>query len=239
MPPLTGPPRCVTDTTIPVHYNQKIMNYSVLSPEMLKISNEILEWAENYLAQDNEHIKRPKGSQAICPFVKPAIDNNTFYFAFHPEVNGLGEMHLEQIMLDYIEVFKKTGPFRSGDMYKKTLLVVFPHVNKDESYILDVVHKNIKDEYVKNDLMVGQFHPNCDERGVYNRAFRVSTAPYCLYSIRQMALHDILFLKEKKEWFLVYNAKFGQKFKKGDLDDNTSHLEDYYLRAKRLFNILE
>ncbi|MCK6690767.1 MAG: hypothetical protein L6Q97_01555 [Thermoanaerobaculia bacterium] len=213
------------------------MTHAVLSPEMIRISNEIMEWAITYLAAENENIHRPKGSQAVCPFVKPAIDNNTFLLAFHPEVNGKSEEHLEQLLLSYIEGFKKTGPFRAGDTYKKTLLVVLPNVPNDESYILDVVHKRIKDKFVENDLMIGQFHPNCDDRGVYNRRFRVSIAPYCLYSIRQMALHDILFLRDKKEWFMAYNAKFGQKFKNGDLDEHSTHLEEYYLMAKRKYDI--
>ena len=213
------------------------MKHSVLTPEMIRISNEILDWAVNYLAADNENIKRPRGSQSICPFVKPSIDNNTFLFAFHPEVNGTSENHLEELMLSYIETFKKTGPFRSGDTYKKTLIVVFPNIPNDDSCILDVVHKMVKDKYVENDLMIGQFHPNCDDRGVYNRRFKVSIAPYCLFSIRQMALHDILFLGGKKEWFLAFNAKFGQKFKKGELDENTNHLEEYYLMAKRKYQI--
>jgi heptaprenyl diphosphate synthase len=202
---------------------------------MIRISNEILDWAITYLAADNESIKRPKGSQAVCPFVKASIDNDTFLFAFHPEVNGTSETHLEELMVDYIETFKKTGPFRDGDTYKKTLIVVFPYIRDEDSYILDVVHKNVKDQYVVNDLMIGQFHPNCDDRGVYNRQFKVSMAPYCLFSIRQMALHDILFLRDKKEWFLAYNAKYGAKFKKDELDENNNHLEEYYLMAKRKY----
>ena len=213
------------------------MTHSVLTPEMIRVSNEIMEWANTYLAADNEHIKRPKGSQAVCPFVRSSIDNNTFLFAFHPEVNGQSEEHLEKLMLSYIETFKKTGPFKAGDTYKKTLLVVFPNISNEESYILDVVHKMIKNTFVENDLMIGQFHPNCDDRGVYNRRFKVSVAPYCLYSIRQMALHDILFLRDKKEWFVIYNAKFGHKFKNGDLDEFNNHLEEYYLMAKRKFDI--
>jgi hypothetical protein len=211
--------------------------YSTLTPKLLKIGDEILEWAGTYLCRENEHIKRPKGSQVVCPFVKPAIDNDSFYLAFHPEVNGQSEEQLEQLMFSYIEFFKKMGPFSPGDKMKKTLLMVFNNIPHAESSIMDIVHLNIKDKYVENGLMIGQFHPNCDERGIYNRKLKVSVAPYSFFAIRNMAIHDILFLKEKSEWFMAYNAWFGEKFRKGELDEHTNHLEEYYLMAKKKFNI--
>ena len=214
------------------------MKYSTVTPGLVSVSEGILNWAETYLTQENDNIKRPRGSQVVCPFAKAAIDNDTFFMAYHPEVNGKSEEHMEMLLLDYIEEFKKMGPFSNGDKFKKTLLVIFNNIPDKESVILDIVHKNIKDRYVENGLMIGQFHPNCDDRGVYNRTFKVSTAPYCFFSIRNMAIHDILFLKDKREWFLVYNNLYGEKFRKGDLDEHTTHLEEYYHIAKKKFNLM-
>ena len=213
------------------------MKFATLTPKLSQIATEILAWAETYLSQPNENIKRPKGSQVVCPFAKPAIDNDSFFITFHPEVNGRSEEHLEQLMLSYIEFFKKMGPFSVGDKLKKALLPVFNNIPEEESFILDVVHNNIKDKFVENGLMIGQFHPNCDERGVYNRKFKVSVAPYSFFAIRNMAIHDILFLKEKREWFMAFNAWYGEKFRKGDLDEHTNHLEEHYLMAKKKFDI--
>ena len=102
--------------------------------------------------------------------------------------------------------------------------------------MLDFVQAKIKHKFVNSGLMVGQFHQNCNERGVYNRGFRVSISPYPLIAVRHMALHDIIFLKENEAWFKAYNIRFGERFKEPDkLDDYQKPLLGTYLGAKEKF----
>lgn len=215
---------------------EKAMNNAFISPRYLQIANELLEWANTYLATDCPHINRPAGTQEVCPFVAPSIQNDSFYMAFHPEVNGQRDEPIGRIMIDYISEFKETPPFDPAERLKKSLLVIFPDIPPERTYVLDFVHAKIKTKFVNSGLMVGQFHHNCDERGVHNRGFRVSISPYPLMAIRHMAPHDIIFLKDNEEWFNAYNIRYGEKFKQPDkLDDYNRPLLGPYLQAKERF----
>jgi heptaprenyl diphosphate synthase len=215
------------------------MNQGFVSPELIQVANEILHWAEEFLSTENPLLKRPYGSQEICPFVKPSIKSNYFYMAFHPEVNAGSVEPIADIMLEYINTFKNTHPFKPSEQLKKTLLVIFPGIPKDQTYVLDAVHRLIKTKFVEQGLMVAQFHENCDETSVHNKKLKVNTAPHSFMAIRYMAIHDILFLKshDTPEWFDEYNRRFGDIFRDPEkLDQHTMPLKDFYIEAKKKFS---
>jgi heptaprenyl diphosphate synthase len=212
------------------------MKHSFLTPDMVKIGWEILEWSKTYLAQEHKQVKRPRGSQVICPFVKPTIDANSYYLTFQSEITEKNVQAIATIALSYIEEFKQLNPNTSKSVYKKALVVVFNNLNAQDACVLDAVHEQVKDAFVASGLMIGQFHPLCEERGAYNPHFKISVSPYPLLAIRSMAVHDILFLKEKRTWFETFDALYGNRFKKEMLDENTSDLEGYYLQAKEKYD---
>lgn len=185
---------------------------------------------------ENEQIKRPIGGQTVCPFVKGSVENNSFYMEFHDEVTGQSEEQIEKTMIDSISTFTRLGPFADNEKLHKALLVIFPNLPEKQTKVLDIAHSSIKSEFVRNGLMVGQFHKNCDERGIYNPGFKVSVSPFPLIAIRHMAIHDIIFVKENSEWFHHYNLRFGHRFNepKG-IEDYNQHLIKYYDEAKRRF----
>jgi heptaprenyl diphosphate synthase len=202
---------------------------------MIKIGSDVLTWSNTFLAQENELIRRPKGSQVVCPFVKPTLDNDTYYITFAPEITDGNISEIEKIAIGHIEKFKKLLPMGRSSVYKKGLLIVFNNLSEDDALALDTVHANVKDEFVANGLMLGQFHAKCDERGAYNPDFKVSQAPYPLLAIRSMAVHDVLFLN-KREWFEKFDSLYGDRFKKEALDENTSYLEKFYLELKEKYS---
>lgn len=215
------------------------MKNSFLTPSMLKIGGDVLAWSNKYLTKENEHIRRPNGSQVVCPFVKPTIDNDTYYITFAPEIIKGSIEEIEKITINNLKEFKELVPTGANSVYKKALLIVFNNLSNDDACALDRVHENIKDIFVSNGLMLGQFHANCNERGAYNPDFKVSIAPYPLFAIRSLAVHDILFLKEKRVWFEAFDSLYGDRFNKGKLDENTSYLKQFYLDAKEMYSKVE
>jgi hypothetical protein len=212
------------------------MDNAFLSPRYLKIANETMEWANSYLTASNPNIRRPGNNQEVCPFVRDSLENDSFYLAFHPEVNGQRDEPIQRILYEYINIFKETPPSDPIERRKKALLIIFPEIPPERTYVLDIVHAKIKHKFVDSGLMTGQFHQNCDERGIYNRGYRVSVSPYPLIAVRHMALHDIIFLKENEDWFEAYNIRYGEKFKEPDkLDDYQKPLLGTYLEAKEKF----
>lgn len=209
------------------------MSATFLTPETIEIGMQIVRWAREYLATEHPLMHRPVGSKVVCPFVGPALDNNSFFLSFHPEVSGRDEGHIEDIVLDHIPEFKRLGPFGAGDRNRKALLLVFPSLPENGTRVLDIVHENIKTKFVQNGLMVGQFHKDCREFSIYNQGFLVSQSPVPLIAIRHMAIHDILFVGDNRDWFNEYNIRFGEKFNRPeDIEDYNRHLIDLYFRAK-------
>jgi heptaprenyl diphosphate synthase len=162
-----------------------------LSPSSLKLANEVLNWANEFLIPESQQIHRPHGSQSVCPFVGSSIEHDCFFMVFHPEVNQHSEQLIEQLLIDYIPQFGRSGPFEPSDKLRKALLIVFPNIPEKQTRILDRVYANIKARFVDAAMMVGQFHQHCDVPSVYNRNFMVSQSPVPLMAIRHMALHDI------------------------------------------------
>lgn len=212
------------------------MSHAFLTPKNLVIANELLAWANDYLMTENPSIKRPRGSQVVCPFVGASVETNNFYMAFHPEVNGKDERHIEEIMVGYVEEFLEAPPYDTEQNLTKALLVVFPDIPDNKTEVLDVAHRRIKSQFVERGLMVAQFHKRCKERGIYNGAFHVNISPHPLLAIRHMAIHDILFVGSNRAWFKEYNIRFGDRFREPDkVEDWNKHLIDLYQRAKERF----
>jgi hypothetical protein len=202
------------------------------------IAFETLAWVQAFLVDPNPNMKRSRDStgESICPFAKPVLAENALYMAFHHEVNGKSAELIESIVLGYREPFKKSTPFHPGDRLKKALLVIFPEIPPNETTVLDVVHGNIKSQFVHDGLMVAQCHARCDGRSVHNPGLKVYMSPYPLIAMRYMALHDILFLEDNESWFASYDQRFGSRFKEPEkLEDYERPLIDIYRRAKARF----
>ena len=104
------------------------MTPAFLSPSSLKIANEVLNWANEFLIPESQQIHRPHGSQSVCPFVGSSIEHDCFFMVFHPEINQHSEQLIEQLLINYIPLFGQSWPFEPSDKFKKALLIVFPNI---------------------------------------------------------------------------------------------------------------
>jgi hypothetical protein len=212
--------------------------HTLLAPQDIELGRTVLHWAENYLMKDHAEIKRPYGSQVVCPFVEPSVKANSFYMAFHKEINGQDVRSMADVILSYIEPFKNAPPYDANQQRQKALLIVFPSVEKSSLRCLDVCHEIIKPKMVEVGLMVGQFHPRCQEAAVHNPDWReVSKSPVPLIAMRNMAVHDVMFLANDKEWFKTYNVRFGDYFRdRANIPEHDRHLIKYYETARSKFS---
>jgi heptaprenyl diphosphate synthase len=204
----------------------------------IPLAYETLAWVQTFLVDPNPNMKRSRNStgESICPFAKPVLQENSLYMAFHHEVNGKSAELIESIVLGYREPFKKAMPFHPSDRLKKALLVIFPEIPAAETGVLDIVHCNIKSQFVHDGLMVAQCHAQCDGRSVHHPGLKVYTSPHPMMAIRYMALHDILFVGDNESWFGAYDQRFGLRFREPEtLDDFEKPLVDVYRRAKARF----
>lgn len=204
----------------------------------IPIAFETLAWVQTFLVDPNPNMKRSRDGEgeSICPFAKPMLAENALYMAFHHEVNGKSAELIESIVLGYQDPFKKSTPFHPAERLKKALLVIFPEIPAAETGVLDVVHNNIKSQFVHDGLMIAQCHARCDGRSVHHPGLKVYTSPHPFIAMRYMALHDILFLEENESWFACYDQRFGPRFREPEkLEDFEKPLTEIYRRARARF----
>jgi hypothetical protein len=208
-----------------------------LSPEHVRIAQELTDWAREFLMAENEKIKRPYGGQTVCPFVEASVEKNAFYMVFHNEINGEDAEPIVDLLLEYISPFQIHAPYRDVEQVNKALLIVFPRIPERHYWVLDAVHQLTKDRMVESGLMINQSHSKCKTAAIHNPDWNgVSVSPYPMMAMRMMAVHDILFLGSKEQWFLHYHSRFGHHFDRPQLlGKHNQHLAPLYAAAKSKF----
>jgi hypothetical protein len=191
----------------------------------------VLEWLQNYVAAPSERIGRPG---PVCPFVPAALSDNAIRFGFYYGVDGTDPDEVRSLLIDELREFNRTAapPNRAGTSLS-SLVIVLPDTASPGWATMDAVYEDLKEFAVTSGLMVGQFHPDCDERAVRNPAFPVSKSPVGLFAARRMAPHDVLFLHSDPRWFCVYQERFGEHFSRGKVRDPL--MRELYWNATRAF----
>jgi len=203
----------------------------LITPSMLKDAQEVLDWVQNFISQPHPSLGR---EGPICPFVCPSIKRNTFYMTFHYEVDGNREVII-YLMRCYRDVFLRCFSSTSESLYN-SLLVVFPNIREEDAPVVDEVARETKTGFVQRGLMIGEFHPRSRIAAARNPEFHPMVAPFPMLAIRNMAVHDILFLNQKKSWFAEFNARFGQLYQ-GNKVSNKDGLVDLYNATKERYSV--
>lgn len=181
----------------------------LLTPKMVSDSSTVLTWAQNYISQPHPDLGR---DGAVCPFVQPSIEKDYFYLAMRYDVDGMDPLSIQQVLLDYADVFFECLPLCEPENVYKAIVVCFPNIPDHCARVLDTVHAQIKDVFVQKGMMIGQFYKDCPEPAARNPFFKISISPIPLVAMRYMSIHDILFLNTCKEWFMEYDKRFGNKY---------------------------
>jgi hypothetical protein len=185
-------------------------------------------WLREYVSVGDPRVGR---SGPVCPFIPRALAQHALTTHMRYDIDGSSEPELIDELLAEISEFRAAGrpPNNSGVLLESTLIVM-PRMGPEGWARLDTVYARLKAFAVESGLMIGQFHPRCDERAVRNPDFRVSVAPVALLAIRHMAPHDILFLHHSERWFKEYDSHFRSHFRRGRIRD--ALLLSLYNRAR-------
>lgn len=171
----------------------------------------VRDWLEDYICRPHDLIGR---NGAVCPFVSPSLRAGTLEIRIRTVGPAPNATVVADALLGALEEFDLIG-WTGSNPALRSLLVVLPDLEPDQYHLLDDAHGEVKPEAVRRGLMIGQFHPACQEPAARNPGFPVNRSPVPLVAIRPMALHDILFLKDRREWFEEYRRRFGSHFKPG------------------------
>jgi hypothetical protein len=154
-----------------------------------------LSWIRDFVAHPNPDVGR-KGP--VCPFVPTSLTRNLMSFV---ELAGPVDRTrivecLKELRGQFLEQFPTEDEGRAALF--KTFVIVFPEMrDEDAQELIDQVQSDLKPTFVRDVLMLGQFHPNNETEGIRNTAFRPLKSPVPMLVIRYMLQSDIVFLKDE------------------------------------------
>ncbi|MFJ9606109.1 DUF6875 domain-containing protein [Kitasatospora sp. NPDC101176] len=172
---------------------------------------EILAWSRQFLTTAHPDLGR---SGPVCPYTQPSLRRGLFHVAVAaggaagdgggtgadlPALVGELRSWYEQLVGALTE---------ESDRELLTVLLVLPQLDRADSTVLDELQRKAKDEFVEQGLMIGQFHPVCEEGGLWNRSFRPLRAPVPLLAVRKLLVFDLPFLVDDQAHLAHYLARF-------------------------------
>ncbi|MDJ0347242.1 hypothetical protein QMK19_39295 [Streptomyces sp. H10-C2] len=199
---------------------------NVLSVDLDRVLKDVEGWLSDYIRQPHSELGR---SGPVCPFVAPAQDADALEIRVRLVGLTPSQALIDEIVRCGLDEFSEVD-WKGGNPNLRSLLLVLPDLPPEHLHLLDAAHSALKPESVRRGLMLGQFHENCREKAARNPAFEVSWAPVPMVAIRSMAIHDVLFLGQRRDWFEEYARRFGARHR------NSAHgvdplLTEVYERA--------
>lgn len=154
----------------------------------------VLDWVESFLARPHSMLGR---EGKVCPFVPESLTRNTLQFFVvrltekNPDDTSVIENHVQHFRDYFLKQEQMEG---KADIFR-SLLMIFPDVTAEEAPLLiDSVQKKLKPSFVKEGLMLGEFHALNNAPGLRNPNFHPLRSPIPLLAIRHMVESDIDFL---------------------------------------------
>jgi hypothetical protein len=182
--------------------------WSELDPRLVPYFLLVLWWVEGFLTKPNRELGR---AGPVCPFASPSLERDSFWLTAIRGAEPTAAA-VEKCVLGYRDWFLELPPVSDDEAQYKTILMLFPDIPEDcYAAVVDETQRRLKPQFVKEKLMIGQFHPNSDEPGVQNAAFRPLQSPVPMLVIRHITAGDIVFMKNTDG---MYNPDYLQTYLK-------------------------
>lgn len=181
-----------------------------------------LNWVESYLARPHPDLGRPG---PVCPFVPHALEMGTLWMRIErPDDVSIGSV--ARTIQRYATLFHKLPPYDVEAALFKTVVVIFPEIDAQQAgSLIDGAQKNLKPLFVKEGLMIGEFHMENNSPGLHNESLRPLRSPYPMLAVRHMVPSDLPFLvreadsaEERIGFLTAYVARLQGIAKPKDID---------------------
>jgi hypothetical protein len=172
--------------------------------EHLPYVSEILSWARRFLVSSHPDLGR---SGPVCPYTQPSLHKGLFFLASLTDPSGGKDVSeaVEGLRSWYERLSTKLS---TSDQELLTILLVLPQLDHHSSAALDEVQRRAKDRFVADGVMIGQFHPACEQPGLWNQDFKALRAPVPLLAIRKLVVFDMPFLMDTNVHAESYFRRF-------------------------------
>ncbi|MFE3176915.1 DUF6875 domain-containing protein [Amycolatopsis sp. NPDC059090] len=164
---------------------------------------EIARWSQDFLVPGHPELGR---TGPVCPYSKPSMDRSLFFLA--KVEAGDGESTAKQVLRYRDWHAELSAELSDKDRPYLTIVIVLPGFDRDDPAELNALQARLQGDFVAQGLMIGQFHPHCDEPGLWNSDFRPLRAPLPVLGMRTMVPFDLPFLAGNRDNVDAYLAEF-------------------------------
>jgi hypothetical protein len=150
-------------------------------------------WIQTYLARPHKMLGR---SGTVCPFAQSALAQDSIHIA----VVRLSATNKRARMVDaisyHLQAFlSKAASATDNERILQATLVIFPDVSLAEAVdLIDRTKEELKPDFIRQGLMLGEFHARNESGGLHNPEFRPLRSPLPMLAIRHMVPTDLVFL---------------------------------------------
>jgi len=171
--------------------------------EDLEVLGTMLCYVREFLAKTHPDVGR---GGPVCPFIPKALKLDCLYLQVS---RGRTRHEVRRAVEDAKAAFGGLKPNTGNMRFFRAVVLVFPEVPiKNANSIIDGTQQELKDRFVQDGLMLGEFHLLNNAPGLRNANFFPLRAPYPCLAMRHMVPSDLPFLKDKKEWTQAYLGQF-------------------------------
>jgi hypothetical protein len=182
-------------------------NPLIPAEDLLPMKN-TLAWMRTFIMRPHGDLGRPG---AVCPFVRASIEKDLLWFvSIRSQEPQLQEV-IYQRVLAYKDQFVALPPLDEEMAVYKSIAILLPDLQVPVmADFMEPLHKRLKTALLTEQLMIGQFYPDCMVPGTWNQDFYPLQSPVPMLVIRYLIETDWRFLTGNTQWETSFLKKFGQ-----------------------------
>jgi hypothetical protein len=187
LPAATGGTYSTTDSLLTLHQVDRLRRD-------LDVMVAISEWIDQYLVRPHPDLGR---TGAVCPFASGARQRDLIRIAVFRRYEAKTSAEITEIVRRHKLEFVYCRQGLGEDRIFSATMMAFPDVSAAEAPdLFDGTREALKPEFVREGLMLGEFHANNHHSGLHNEEFHPLRSPIPMLVIRHMVPSDIVFLSK-------------------------------------------
>ncbi len=175
-----------------------------IGTDALRLSRVIVQWVTSYLMTSHPELGR---AGEVCPFTSRAYRLDTIRVGVS-FASSQDTALITQTMRDSLRQFASIA-CDDASRQLRTVIVGFPNLT-DASGVaaLRAAQRRLTLRCLWDGLMVGRFHPDSEDEGLWNRDFRPMRAPIPLLAVRHLVRNDAPFAMRQPVLLASYLCRY-------------------------------
>jgi len=166
-------------------------------------------YVAEFLTAGHPDLGRPG---AVCPFAAGAMKSGLLQIT-SCDLDKVDEEALTFAIDQFRGMFRPLSAEsqKNKDEIYRSVVIVFPRLPTDTGpALIEQVQKKLKPAFVQQNLMIGEFYPDCPAPGIHNAEFRPLRTPVTSIAIRRITLFDAPFMLDDAQCLASYQNRFGE-----------------------------